>query len=135
VRIALEDTVRDAVDHFIPVVEAIGASIIAVGVVITFTVYVMSELRLRPVAYEHVRLILGRFLALGLEFQLAADILKTAVSPSWTDIQQLAAIAAIRTVLNYFLAQEIQKAADMEQHGMLAKPGDRTASDGVGTKK
>jgi uncharacterized membrane protein len=129
VRIALEDTVRDAVDHFIPVVEAIGASIIAVGVVVTFMVYVMSELRLRPVAYEHVRLILGRFLALGLEFQLAADILKTAVSPSWTDIEQLAAIAAIRTVLNYFLAQEIEKAAEMEQHGMLAMPGDTLGMD------
>jgi uncharacterized membrane protein len=106
------------------VVEAMGAAIIAVGVVVAFMVYVLSELRIRPVAYEHVRLLLGRFLALGLEFQLAADILKTAVSPSWTDIEQLAAIAGIRTVLNYFLAQEVEKAAEMEEHGMLAGPGD-----------
>ena len=103
-------------------VEAIGALVISVGVVVAFMVWVMSELRLRPVAYEHVRLLLGRFLALGLEFQLAADILKTAVSPTWEDIEQLAAIAAIRTVLNYFLAQEIEKAAEMEQHGMLPGP-------------
>ena len=120
----LEDTVRHAVDHFIPVVEAIGALVISVGVVVAFVVYVFSELRIRPVAYEHVRLILGRFLALGLEFQLAADILKTAVSPSWEDIEQLAAIVAIRTALNYFLAQEIEKAAEMEDHGMLARPGE-----------
>ena len=105
-------------------VEAIGALVISVGVVVAFMVWVMSELRLRPVAYEHVRLLLGRFLALGLEFQLAADILKTAVSPSWTDIEQLAAIAAIRTVLNFFLAKEIEKAAEMEEHGMLSGPGD-----------
>ncbi len=85
----------------------------------------MSELRLRPVAYEHVRLILGRFLTLGLEFQLAADILTTAVSPTWDDIKQLAAIAAIRTALNYFLAKEVEKAAEMEEHGMLAMPGER----------
>jgi hypothetical protein len=50
--------------------------------------------------------------------------LKTAVSPSWNDIEQLAAIAAIRTVLNYFLAQEVEKAAEMEKKGMLAMPGD-----------
>lgn len=105
-------------------VEAIGALVISVGVVVAFMVWLMSELRVRPVAYEHVRLLLGRYLALGLEFQLAADILKTAVSPSWTDIEQLAAIAGIRTVLNYFLAREVEKAAEMEKHGMLAGPGD-----------
>jgi uncharacterized membrane protein len=98
--------------------------VIAVGVVVAAMVYLTSELRIRPVAYEHVRLLLGRFLALGLEFQLAADILKTAVSPTWNDIEQLAAIAAIRTVLNYFLAQEVEKAAEMEKKGMLAMPGD-----------
>jgi uncharacterized membrane protein len=106
------------------VVEGIGALVIAVGVVVAFLIWAMSELRVRPVAYEHVRLLLGRFLALGLEFQLAADILKTAVSPTWTDIQQLAAIVAIRTVLNYFLAREVEKAAEMEEHGMLNGPGD-----------
>jgi len=106
------------------VVEAIGASVIAIGVLAAAIVYLLSELRIRPVPYEHVRLLLGRFLALGLEFQLAADILKTAVAPTWTDIKQLAAIAAIRTVLNYFLAQEVEKAAEMEKKGMLAMPGD-----------
>ncbi|MFN2612671.1 MAG: DUF1622 domain-containing protein [Solirubrobacterales bacterium] len=105
-------------------VEAIGASVIAVGVVAAAIVYVLSELRVRPVAYEHVRLILGRFLALGLEFQLAADILKTAVSPTWLDIEQLAAIVAIRTILNFFLAREVEGAAEMEKRGMLAMPGE-----------
>ena len=55
-----------------------------------------------------IRLDLGRWLALGLEFELAADVLRTAVSPTWNDIGQLAAIAALRTLLNYFLAREIQ---------------------------
>jgi uncharacterized membrane protein len=61
----------------------------------------------RPVPYEEVRILLGRYLALGLEFALGADILATAVSPSWDDIGQLAAIAGIRTALNYFLAREL----------------------------
>lgn len=56
-----------------------------------------------------MRLFLGRFLALGLEFQLAGDILRTAISPSFTQIGQLAAIAAIRTALNFFLSKEIER--------------------------
>lgn len=61
-------------------------------------------------AKEDVRLRLGRWLALALEFLLAADILRTAVAPSWSEIGQLAAIATIRTALNFFLQIEIDKA-------------------------
>jgi uncharacterized membrane protein len=55
------------------------------------------------------RLRLGRYLALGLEFQLASDVLSTAVAPTFEEIGKLAAIAAIRTLLNYFLGKEIEK--------------------------
>ena len=55
-----------------------------------------------------IRLTLARYLSLALEFQLAADILSTAISPSWDEIGKLAAIAVIRTGLNYFLAMEIK---------------------------
>ena len=61
-------------------------------------------------AKEAVRLRLGRWLAVALEFELAADILRTAVAPTWTEIGQLAAIVVLRTALNYFLQQEIDKA-------------------------
>ena len=52
---------------------------------------------------------LGVWLLLGLEFELAADIIRTAIAPTWSDIGQLAAIAAIRTFLNYFLESDIEK--------------------------
>jgi uncharacterized membrane protein len=101
--------------------------VIVLGVVLAFSTYALSELRLRPVPYEHVRLLLGRFLAVGLEFQLASDILGTAVSPSFTEIGKLGAIATIRTALNYFLAKEIERAQAMEQKGMLMMPGGEIA--------
>ncbi|MEO7166820.1 MAG: DUF1622 domain-containing protein [Chthoniobacterales bacterium] len=63
-----------------------------------------------PEAKEAVRLRLGRWLALALEFELAADILRTAIAPTWNEIGQLAAIVVLRTALNYFLQQEIEKA-------------------------
>jgi len=53
------------------------------------------------------RIQLGHSLSLALEFLIGADILKTAVAPSWEDIGQLAAIIGIRTVLNFFLMWEL----------------------------
>ena len=62
-----------------------------------------------------VRLTLGRWLAVALEFELAADVLNTAVTPTWGDIEKLAAIAALRTALNYFLEKEIREESLPEQ--------------------
>jgi uncharacterized membrane protein len=59
---------------------------------------------------EEIRLNLGRWLALAIEFELAADILRTAMTPTWNEIGQLAAIIVIRTALNYFLQREIDTA-------------------------
>ncbi len=106
----MEGFLRQAVGDVVVVVEGIGALVIAIGVLAAFANYALSELRIRPRSYEDVRLSLGRFLALGLEFQLGADILGTAVSPSWSEIGKLGAIAGIRTVLNYFLAQDLTRA-------------------------
>ena len=50
---------------------------------------------------------LGRWLVAGLTFQLAADILETAITTSWDEVVRLGAIAAIRTFLNYFLERDL----------------------------
>ncbi|HEY0460824.1 MAG TPA: DUF1622 domain-containing protein [Pyrinomonadaceae bacterium] len=55
---------------------------------------------------------LGVWLLLGLEFELGADIIRSAISPTWEQLGQLAAIAVIRTFLNYFLEKDIEKAAE-----------------------
>lgn len=52
----------------------------------------------------------GVWLLLGLEFELAADIIGSVISPTWEDIGELAAIAAIRTFLNYFLEKDLERA-------------------------
>src|SRR5262249_17995741 len=54
-----------------------------------------------------IRLGLGRWLALGLEFWLAADILRTAGAPAWRGVRALAAVRVLRTALNFFLEREI----------------------------
>jgi uncharacterized membrane protein len=56
---------------------------------------------------REVWLRLGRWLVAGLTFQLAADVLETAITTSWDEVARLAAIAAIRTFLNYFLERDL----------------------------
>lgn len=51
----------------------------------------------------------ARWLVAGLTFQLAADIIGTAFAPSWDEIGQLAAIAVIRTFVNYFLERDLEE--------------------------
>jgi uncharacterized membrane protein len=52
----------------------------------------------------------GVWLLLGLEFALAADIIRSVISPTWQDIGELGAIAVIRTFLNYFLERDLENA-------------------------
>lgn len=51
-----------------------------------------------------------RWLVAGLTFQLAADIVHTAVAAGWEDLGRVAAIAAIRTFLGYFLERDMREA-------------------------
>lgn len=51
----------------------------------------------------------GMWLILGIEFELAADIVRTVVTPAWHEIGQLAAIAVIRTFLNFFLERDLER--------------------------
>jgi uncharacterized membrane protein len=112
-----QQDLANVVDVAVRVVEAAGVAVIFVGAVIAFVGFVRVSFRRRGIVgidpFASVRLDLGRFLVLGLEFQLAADILRTAVSPNFTELAQLAAIAAIRTALNFFLGQEIKEEREM----------------------
>ncbi|MET9931913.1 MULTISPECIES: DUF1622 domain-containing protein [unclassified Streptomyces] len=113
-----ESTLSDVIGFMVRLIESAGALIIFVGAVWAFVQFVRAGAkgRGRVTGFNRIRLGLGRFLVLGLEFQLAGDVLRTAVAPSFTEIGQLAAVAAIRTALNYFLGREIaQERAEIEQ--------------------
>lgn len=120
-----ESTLRSVVDVMVRLVEACGAVVIVVGALVAIVKFAVALARRNIGDFTSVRLTLGRFLALGLEFQLASDVLRTAISPSFDEIGKLAAIAAIRTALNYFLAREI---AD-EQRAVEEAKAQRAAPD------
>ena len=57
----------------------------------------------------------SRWLVAGLTFQLAADILESSITPDWDGIGRLAAVAVIRTFLNYFLERDVEEMRKREQ--------------------
>lgn len=118
-----ESVLRNVVDVLVRLVEAAGALIIFAGAIVALIGFVRAALTGDRTGRDFVpvRLQLGRFLTLGLEFQLAGDVLRTAIAPTFTEIGQLAAIATIRTALNYFLSREIAK----ERADIEPEPGER----------
>lgn len=92
------------------IIEAIAISIVIFSTIRTVPKFIRTYRKRNSEPFYHeIRLDLGLSLALSLEFLLAADIVGTAVTPSWEAIGLLAAIAAIRTFLNYFLQQEVKE--------------------------
>jgi uncharacterized membrane protein len=106
---SVEVAVAHSVDLLKLGVESVGALIIGIGVAVAAIRFVRSLTARRSAECSEVRLTLARYLILGLEFQLGADILASALAPSWDQIGKLGAIAAIRTTLNFFLMKEIHE--------------------------
>ncbi len=91
----------DVIDWLALIVIVLGAAEAFVRGV--WTMLASADGHVQPDAW----LRLGRWLVAGLTFQLAADILETAITTSWDEVARLGAIAAIRTFLNYFLERDL----------------------------
>lgn len=107
----MEDLFKTYASHVALFVEVIAAIVITVGA-IQAVISLFNPAGKDPAKpFRRKKMIWLRFgvwLLLGLEFELAADIVRTAISPSWTEIGQLGAIALIRTFLNYFLERDVE---------------------------
>jgi uncharacterized membrane protein len=92
-------------------VEAGAVLIIAYGAIEASygTLNAVSRGRTKAGQRKEVLVRFGVWLLLGLEFELAADVVRTVIAPSWTEIGQLAAIGFIRTFLNFFLEKDLEK--------------------------
>ena len=123
---AVENIIVAAVQWLRLGVEAVGALIICIGVILAVYQFLLHFRGEQPGNLNRVRLTLGKYLALALEFQVGADILSTAIAPSWEQIGKLAAIAAIRTLLNYFLTKELENERRRETESGQAETGEAT---------
>lgn len=63
----------------------------------------------RQITPREVWIRYARWLVAALTFQLGADIVETTIAPTYEDIGRLAAVAAIRTFLNFFLERDLKE--------------------------
>lgn len=108
----VEEVARQGILWLKLAVEIAGALVIAAGLVATIVALAGAWRRRGADGFDRARLTFARYLALALELQLGADILATAVAPSWDQLGKLAAIAVIRTALNHFLQRELRAGSD-----------------------
>jgi len=90
----------------------IGALVIMWGIALSLFEFVRKEVLNREEAVslnEPIRIKLGSYLVLGLEFFIAGDIVKTIITPTWDSLGMLGAIVVIRTILSYFLTKDLKK--------------------------
>lgn len=100
-----------------------GIAILTVAIAVILTLRKIFRLWRRDrILQETIRLELGGVLALALEFLLAADIVGTAISPSWDAVAKLAAITGIRTFLNFFLQREVRELRETALSPLATKP-------------
>src|SRR5688572_206988 len=105
------ESLFEAVLHWLRLaIDATAALWIGIGFVYSFVELVVAHLRRKVSSFRDIRLTFSRYLSLALEFQLAADIVSTAIAPTFDELGKLAITAVIRTGLNYFLSKEIQEA-------------------------
>lgn len=105
----MEEIAKTITIYISHTLEIISALVIAAALVRLIVNYFQSYLPAKNgLPAMEARMVFGSAVAVSLELLLGADVLATAVAPSWDDIGKLAAIAVLRTGLNYFLEQELQ---------------------------
>ena len=101
--------ISSLLEHVGTVIDVVGVGVMVIGA-LAATWLAATARRRTPEAeiYEPYRRNLGRSILLGLEFLVAADIIKTvAVTPTFTSVGVLAIIVLIRTFLSWSLQLEI----------------------------
>jgi uncharacterized membrane protein len=98
-------------------IEAVGVLLIALGSAVAM-VQGLQVFVTRASAFEKrvVWLHYAQWLIAGLTFQLAGDIVHTAIAPSWDDIGKLATIALIRTFLTFFLDRDMENVRALQEN-------------------
>jgi len=128
----IEHWLAFVVAHVVMIIQVMALLVVTFGTLQAFAHSLRAMFRPSPGGRDfhdgYIRF--GRWLIAGLTFQLAADIVQTAFAPSWDELGKLAAIAAIRAFISYFLEHDL--AHQEARRAAQASPPDRSADAGPG---
>ena len=102
---------KHAVDVVSKVIDGAGVVVVVVGLLLATGAFVLAQRDRgqRPLAYRVYRQQVGKAILLGLEFLVAADIIRTvAVAPTFSSVGVLALVVAVRTFLSFALSVELE---------------------------
>jgi uncharacterized membrane protein len=102
---------KDAVDSISRVIDGAGVVVVVVGLLLATAAFLLAQRDApdRAAAYRVYRQQVGRAILLGLEFLVAADIIRTvAVAPTFRGVGVLAVVVAVRTFLSFTLDVELE---------------------------
>jgi uncharacterized membrane protein len=101
---------KDVVEVVAKVIDGAGVLIVVTGLLLATVAFLAAQRDTdrRPAAYRAYRQQVGRAILLGLEFLVAADIIRTvAIAPSFRGVGVLALVVVVRTFLSFALAVEL----------------------------
>ena len=115
----VENNFKEIASYVALAIEAAAVFVVAFGAIqaLSGVVGLILKRAADEMQGREIWLKFATWILLALEFALAADIVRTAVAPTWDDISKLAVIAAIRTMLNYFLAKDIAEFDQARESG------------------
>jgi uncharacterized membrane protein len=114
-------SLTEIIDGIGSTIDAIGVAVIAGGAVLAVILTIAKARQEDGGAYEFFRRRLGRAILLGLEFLVAADIIRTvAVTPTGESVAVLGGIVLIRTFLSFSLQLEVTGAWPWQQRSVAA---------------
>lgn len=120
----MEDIFKEVASLVALAIEALVVVVILIGAIeaLLRTLRELPGRRMHRTARRETWLRFAAWIMLALEFALAADIIRTAIAPSWDDIGKLAAIAGIRTALNWFLGRDLAEYHESDEEAVSSPP-------------
>lgn len=118
-------------ENTIMIIHAMALVIIIIGTIQAFFLSFRAILKPSTTgdSFHYIYLQYARYLVGGLTFQLAADIIESSLASNWEwdELGRLAAIAVIRTFLNFFLERDLEKMERRETklQGALDEPKEK----------
>lgn len=112
-------TLDSALSSISLVIACVGVGVIVIGAITAVLGFLIGTFHRSTTASAQkvnlMRMSLGRSIVLGLEFIVAADVVKTVITPDYYSLGILASLTGIRTILSYFINQEIQSLSTSER--------------------
>ncbi len=100
----------EKLEHIVEIVATtigyVGMAFITLGVILAIIQYVVSRFD-NKYTTDHVRLTLGTYILIGLEFMVGQDIIETVLHTTMEQLYKLGLIVVIRTILDFFLSREM----------------------------